>query len=273
MSTLPAFHPGLDFTIPLFVPGHRPDRYAKAAAAGADAVILDLEDAVPPDAKDMARDALTLSFSTGPVLVRINAAGTLWHADDLAAIARLKPAAVLLPKAERVLTLDAVAAKVGPDIPIIALIESALGLAEARALAAHPAVGRLAFGSVDFCADLGCAHVREALLPARMELVLASRLASCRAPIDGVTTSIEDAGEATSDARYARALGFSGKLAIHPKQIAPIRTGFAPDEAEIAWAKRVLASGEGAAAVDGAMVDEPVRIRARAILSRATETA
>ncbi|MEW6124336.1 MAG: CoA ester lyase [Pseudomonadota bacterium] len=257
----------LDFLVPLFVPANRPERFEKAAAAAPDAVILDLEDAVAPDAKDAARDALRTDFTTLPVLVRSNAAGTPWHAADLAAVARLKPAALLLPKAEAPETLDAVAAGIGPGIPVVALVESALGLARARALAAHPAVARLAFGSVDFCADLGCAHIREGLLAARSELVLASRLAGIAAPIDGVTTRIDDAGEATDDARYARALGFGGKLAIHPRQIAPIRDGFRPSEADIAWAERVLASGEGAAAVDGAMVDEPVRIRARAILA------
>lgn len=257
----------LHFIVPLFVPANRPERFEKAAAAGPDAVILDLEDAVSSDAKDAARAALRADFTSLPVLVRTNAAGTPWHAADLAAVARLRPAALLLPKAETVETLDAVATALGPQVPVIALVETALGLANARALAAHRAVKRLAFGSVDYCADLGCAHVREALLAARCELVLASRLAGIAAPIDGVTTRIDDAQEAEDDARYARALGFGGKLAIHPRQIAPIRAGFHPSDAEVAWAERVLASGEGATAVDGAMVDEPVRIRARAILA------
>lgn len=258
----------LDFLIPLFVPGHRPERFEKAAAAGPDAVILDLEDAVPLDAKDAARAALTLAFTPRPVVVRINAAGTPWHEADLAAMARLKPAAVMLPKTESIPVLDAVTSALGPDIPVIALVETAAGLAQARAIAAHPAVRRMAFGSIDYCADLGCAHIREALASARSELVLASRLAGLLAPVDGVTTAIDDGALITDDARHARALGFGGKLAIHPKQIGPIRNGFLPDAAEIAWAQKVLASGDGAAAVDGAMVDEPVRLRARAILAR-----
>lgn len=257
----------LDFLVPLFVPGHRPDRFEKAAAAGADAVIIDLEDAVPPDAKAAARSALTADLAT-PVLVRINGSATPWHAEDLAAAARVKPAAVVLPKSEEVAALDAVAAVLGPSIAILALIETAKGLAAARAIAAHGAVGRLIFGSIDYCADLGCAHHRESLLPARAELVLASRLAGLPAPVDGVTTAIDDTALIADDARYGRALGFGGKLAIHPRQIAPIRNGFLPDEEEVAWARKVLASGDGAAAVDGAMVDEPVRIRARSILAR-----
>ncbi|MCL8384847.1 HpcH/HpaI aldolase/citrate lyase family protein [Xanthobacter aminoxidans] len=256
-----------DIIVPLFVPAHRPERFAKAAAAHPDAVILDLEDAVPAEAKEAARAAMNCAFTDLPVLVRVNAAGTAWHAADLAAVARLQPAAVLLPKAEDFNVVSRVADAVGP-VPVVALMETARGLAVARALAAHPAVARLAFGSVDYCADLGCAHVPEALFAARSELVLASRLSGLPAPIDGVTTALDDAAAAADDARRARTLGLGGKLAIHPRQIAPIRTGFAPDATEIAWAERVLASGAGAVSVDGSMVDEPVRIRARAILAR-----
>ena len=149
----------------------------------------------------------------------------------------------------------------------IALIESARGLAAARDIAR--ACGRLAFGSVDFAADLGCAHTREALLLARLELVLASRLAGLPAPLDGVTTAIHDDALVESDARHAAELGFGGKLLIHPKQVAAALRGFAPGEAEIAWARRVLAAGgDGAVAVDGMMIDAPVRLRAERILSR-----
>jgi len=257
----------LDFCVPLFVPAHRPERFAKAAAAMPDAVILDLEDAVPTDAKEAARAALRHDFTGLPVLVRINGAGTPWHAEDLAAAARLAPAAVMLPKAERCEDLAAAAAMLGPSIPIVALVETAAGIAGARTVASHPAVARLAFGSMDFCADLGCAHTREPLLPARMELVLASRLAGRTPPLDGVTTAIGDPAMAQEDARHARALGFCGKLAIHPSQIGAIRDGFQPDTAEMAWAEAVLASGDGALAIGGAMVDELIRKRARAILA------
>ncbi|WP_374250604.1 CoA ester lyase [Xanthobacter sp.] len=257
----------LDFCVPIFVPANRPERFAKAAAARPDAIILDLEDAVPDDAKATARAGLRRDFTELPVIVRVNGAGTPWHDADLAAVARLAPTAVMLPKVERGEQLDAAAAVLGPSIPIVALVETAAGLAAARAVASHPAVGRLAFGSVDFCADLGCAHEREPLLPARMELVLASRLAGCTPPLDGVTTDIRDPALAQQDAQHARALGFRGKLAIHPHQIAAIREGFRPSAAEIAWAEAVLASGDGAQSVGGAMVDEPVRKRARAILA------
>ncbi len=258
----------LDFTTALFVPGDRRERFAKAASSGAGAVILDLEDAVAPANKDAARVMLATGFGNVPVLVRINARGTPWHAADLAAVAALDLAAIVLPKAEMDGALDAIHAGLAGRLPVIALIETARGLADARAITAHPAVARIAFGSIDFCADLGCAHEREALLSARSELVLASRLGGLPAPIDGVTTAIDNAILITDDARYGRMLGFGGKLCIHPKQIDPVRAGYAPDEAEIAWAERVLGSGDGAAAIDGEMVDEPVRIRARAIISK-----
>ena len=259
--------PTLDFITALFVPADRPERFGKAVSSGTDAVILDLEDAVASQAKEKARASLDTRFTGLPVIVRVNASGTPWHAEDMAAASRLEPAALMLPKTESVDTLDMIARGPAADLPIIALIETACGLSQARAIAAHPAVTRIAFGSVDFCADLGCAHEREALLVARSELVLASRLANLLAPIDGVTTVIDDPDIAADDARYGRFLGFGGKLCIHPKQIAPVLSGYMPDANEIAWANRVLASGDGAAAIDGAMIDEPVRIRARKILA------
>lgn len=263
--------PAFDFTAPLFVPANRPERFEKAADAGVDAVILDLEDAVAADAKDAARAALRSGFASVPVLVRVNGLGTPWHAADLAALAGHDFSGVMVPKAEASEAFTSLC-RASP-VPVIALVESARGLADARRIAGTANVARIAFGSIDFCADLGCAHIREALLAARSELVLASRLAGLVAPVDGVTTSIEDASAIAADARHARDLGFGGKLAIHPRQLAPIRAGFAPDEAEVVWARKVLASGDGAAAVDGAMVDEPVRIRARAILGRLSQSA
>ncbi|TYC61813.1 CoA ester lyase [Rhodobacterales bacterium] len=250
---------------PLFVPANRPERFTKAAASGACAVILDLEDAVAAEDKTAARGALACDFTELPVLVRINPDGTQWHAADLEAAAAMPFAAVMLPKAESPKAIAEVARRTGH--PVVALIETARGLASAREVASCPDTIRLAFGSIDFCADIGCDHLRETLRPVRLELVIASRLAGMAAPIDGVTADLSDPAITEDDSRHARSLGMNGKLCIHPKQIAPIRTGFAPTEAEKDWARRVLASGDGAVAVDGAMVDEPVRLRARAILA------
>ncbi len=256
-----------NFIAPLFVPGNRPERFEKAANFGADAIIIDLEDAVAATEKDEARTHLATHFTQLPVLVRINGEETQWYDDDLSAVSKFPLlAGVIVPKAR--VSGKLVDITKALDVPIIALIESVQGLSEARQIAAMPGVTRLVFGSVDYCADLGCEHTREALLTARSELVLASRLAGLPAPIDGVTTSIDDLELIASDARHGLELGFGGKLAIHPRQIAAIRSGFKPKDSEIEWAKKVLASVDGASAVGGAMVDEPVRIRARSILAR-----
>lgn len=257
----------LNVITPLFVPADRPERFEKAAASGADAIILDLEDAVAANKKVSARDNLRSGFTTLPVLVRVNAIGTLWHQDDIAAAKRSGARAIIVPKAEHEPRFCAIADQT--ELPVWALVETAAGMADGRAMARLPFVHRLVFGSIDYCADLGCAHTREALLAARSELVLASRLASLPAPIDGVTAQVSDPAAAEADARHARDLGFGGKLCIHPRQIESVRRGMLPSEAEIAWARSVVAASEGASAVDGMMVDAPVRARAAALLHRA----
>ena len=265
--------PDLPSSLPLFVPADRPERIAKAMASGADAIIVDLEDAVAPASKELARTGLAAALQAlgalqTPVFIRINAPGTPWHADDLAVVAGLPLAGLVLPKAETVRDIAQARAALAPGLAVWALIETAAGLAAARAIAGS--ADRLLFGSIDFAADLGCAHSREALLLARLEIVLASRLGNLPGPIDGVTVSVKDDTEIEADARYAASLGFSGKLLIHPAQITPARRGFAPSGDEIAWAERILAaSPDGSAiALDGAMVDAPVIARARAIINR-----
>ncbi|MFT7440984.1 MAG: citrate lyase subunit beta/citryl-CoA lyase, partial [Sulfitobacter sp.] len=175
------------------------------------------------------------------------------------------PDAMIVPKAEDACALAAIAAKTG--VSVIALVETASGIAAARAIAAAKGVTRLAFGSIDYCADLGLAHLSYALLHARSELVLASRLAEIAAPIDGVTVQFDDPSFAASEAAEARSLGMTGKLCIHPSQVLGVLAAFLPSKAEIDWAHRVLATGDGAAVVDGAMVDEPLRRKARWILA------
>jgi citrate lyase subunit beta/citryl-CoA lyase len=255
---------------PLFVPADRPERFAKAASSGADAMIIDLEDAISPDVKDQARlPLIRQGILPGDIdiFVRVNAQGSLWHKDDIDALTGLRIAGIMLPKSENAGAIERLHRETG--WPLVALIETARGLAGCRDIACAAGVMRLAFGSIDYAADLGMAHGRETLLAARAEIVLASRLAGLPPPIDGVTTSIDDEALVADDARYAVSLGLGGKLCIHPKQIAPTLRGFAPSEAEMAWARRVLAAPEsGAVSVDGMMVDAPVRIRAGNILTR-----
>jgi citrate lyase subunit beta/citryl-CoA lyase len=255
---------------PLFVPADRPERFAKAASSGADAVIIDLEDAVGADAKDQARSALRRQGvlpEDVDIFVRVNAQGSVWHEDDIAALSGLRIAGIMLPKSEHAAAIETLHRATG--FSVMALVESARGIAACRDIARAAGVARLAFGSIDYAADLGMAHSRETLLAARAEIVLASRLAGLPAPVDGVTMAIDDDELTADDARYAAALGFGGKMCIHPQQIAAARRGLAPSAAEMAWARRVLAAPEsGAVSVDGMMVDAPVRLRARNILSR-----
>ncbi|MEK8051362.1 CoA ester lyase [Ideonella sp. DXS22W] len=262
----------------LFVPGDRPERFDKALASGADAVIVDLEDAVSPAAKDTARAALDAWLAARPgdapgVVLRCNGADTPWFAADLALARHAGVAAVMLPKSESPAAIARVTAT-RAGLPVIALIESAAGLAQVRTIAATAGVQRLAFGSIDLQVDLGLRDATEdELLPWRLELVLASRLAGMAAPIDGVTTALDDAERLGADVARAKRLGFGAKLCIHPKQVATVRAGFRPTPAQLDWAQRVLAaagsSGGAAVAVDGKMVDKPVLLRAQAILREA----
>lgn len=259
----------------LFVPGNRPERFDKALAAGASAVTIDLEDAVAPPDKPAARDAVAAWLRPQhAVVLRINGEDTPWFADDLALCGAPGVAAVMVPKAERADTLAAVT-RAGARA-LLPLVESAAGLANLAALAAAPGVRCLAFGSIDLQVDLGLKEATEdELLPFRLQLVLASRLAGIGAPLDGVSTAIDDLPRLQRDVQRARRLGFAGKLCIHPRQVGPVNDGMAPSAEELAWARRVLdaagAAGGAAVAVDGKMVDKPVLLRAEALLREASQ--
>ncbi|WP_328529369.1 aldolase/citrate lyase family protein [Nocardioides sp. NBC_00368] len=257
----------------LFVPGDRPERYAKAAAAGADLVVLDLEDAVAPAAKDAARAQVIdwLLRAEAAVAVRVNAAGSIWHDADIAALAALgSPTTVVLPKADNPVTVEAVMSALPAGSAVVALVESALGVARAGDLARSPGVVRLAFGSFDLAAELGVdPDHAPALAPARGSLVLASAVGGLAGPVDGVTGDVRDHERLTADVAAAAALGFAGKLCIHPGQVVPAAAALAPTADEVAWAERVLAAAteDGVALVDGRLVDAPVVARARRIVS------
>jgi citrate lyase subunit beta/citryl-CoA lyase len=258
----------------LFVPASRPERIAKALAASADAVIVDLEDAVAPADKDAARAALAAALDPArPVMVRINSADTPWFPADLELLRHPGVLAAVLPKAEDAEDV-AVVAEAAAGRPVLPLVESALGFERRMALAHAPGVERLVFGQIDFQADMGMRCNEEELLPLRAALVLASRLAHIAPPIDGPTTAIDDEDALRTDARRARRLGFGGKLCIHPRQVAVVNQCFTPDADEIAWAQRVIAAdsaaGGAAVAVDGKMVDRPVVLRAQSILADAS---
>lgn len=263
----------------LFVPGNRPERFAKAVAAGADAVIVDLEDAVADAEKATARAhvadaARTFLASSVRVLLRINGAGTPWFDDDLSLVASEGIDGVVLPKAENTAALAAVAAATAK--PVWPIIESAAGVWNALEAARMPGVERLIFGSVDFELDLDCDGSWDALLHARSCIVLASRVAGIQSPVDGVTVAIDDEQQLAMDSSKARSLGFGGKLCIHPRQVAAVNAAFSPSADEIARARRIVDAYEraagGAVSVDGRMVDLPVLLKARRIVGLTEST-
>ena len=261
----------------LFVPGHRPERFAKALASGADAVIIDLEDAVPLDAKLAARAALMAAWpdfelaQCARLLVRVNPFGTPWHQADLSAVASLTGlGAVMLPKAE---SPEQIAHAVQTSgLPVLPLMESAEGLGQMDCMARSPGVLRLVLGHIDLQADLGlsCGPDEAELAPVRLALVVASRRAGLPSPVDGVTTATTNAEVLARDAQRSRRFGMGAKLCIHPAQVDGVHQALAPTEAECDWARRVLAAevaaGGGAFSVDGKMVDPPVLLLARKLL-------
>lgn len=268
----------------LFVPATRPERIAKALASGAGAVIADLEDAVAPDDKAAARTALLAAIQTlaseqrGRLLVRTNAAGTPWHADDVAAVAACVAqglAGAMVAKAESAAVLQAMARALGPQGLLLPLVESNAGLDALDALARAPQVVRLAFGHLDFQVDLGmaCGADEAELLPVRLALVRASRRAGLAAPVDGVTTATDDSERLARDTARSRRMGFGAKLCIHPAQVMPVQAAFAPSPDELAWARRVLeaapAHGGAVFRLEGRMVDAPVLALAARLVARA----
>ena len=257
----------------LFVPGDRPERFVKAAASGPGLVVLDLEDAVAPEAKSSARQHAEAWLAAGhPCAVRVNGHGSAWHEDDLAAVAG-HDCVVVVPKAESPELLSQVARQL--DAGVLALIETAAGVLGAQGIAAAPGVERLALGTFDLGAELGVAPDDEdAMAWSRGALVLASAAAGIAPPVDGVTGEVDDDERLRSEVQLAARMGFTGKLCIHPRQVSVVETLLRPTEEQLQWARgvteAVAGAGPGAAVVlvDGRMVDKPVVDRARRMLER-----
>jgi citrate lyase subunit beta/citryl-CoA lyase len=262
----------------LFVPGTRPERFIKALDSGASGVVIDLEDAVAEEDKELARDAIRSAWpqfsdeQKKRLVIRTNSPGTKFYSADLILAQELQVSCLLIPKSE---SLDQIngAALVLPKTAIIPMIETAIGLDHLREIAHSNQVLRLALGNLDLQADLGmiCDAQETELQTARYQIVLASRLAKIAPPIDGVTPSTDDLTRITDDAQRAKRLGFGAKLCIHPKQVAIVQSAFAPTEQEIDWAKRVIeadhASKGGAVKLDGKMIDRPVVLLAKRTLA------
>lgn len=263
----------------LFVPGSRPERIRKAIEAGADAVIIDLEDAVAPADKSTARESLHAGWAEYAsraqamgvtLLLRINASDTPWQEADVAACQALGVENIVVPKAGDGALLARIAAAM-PGAWLYPLLESAEGFERLREVARAPGVVRLLFGSVDLMLDLGIGDADLPLHYFRSRIVLHSRLAGLAAPVDGVCVDLQNAAMLKAEVQRARDFGFGAKLLIHPKQVEAVRPGFAPSPEELAWAWRVVAAAaDGAAvAVDGKMVDRPVLLQAERLLARA----
>lgn len=277
----------LPFIDPIFVPGDRPERVQKAVELGVDAVIIDFEDAVAPAQKATARqltaDLLQKLRPDCSIGVRVNGLDSPDAlAADIEALRRCWAAvdAVMLPKAgspDQIRQLEELLTKAGSQASILPLVETAQGIEDAvRIAAASPRVATLVLGPADLSADLGVVPTPEGLelLMARSRLVLACAAAGRARPIDGPWLVLNDDRGLAEAARQARRLGFGGKAAIHPQQLAAIREAFAPSAEEVAWARQVLdafdesmEAGVGAVKLaDGTFVDAPVAHRARSIL-------
>ncbi len=263
----------------LYAPADRPDRVAKALGSAADVVLVDLEDAVAPAHKDDARaNVLRLLASVArPVQVRVNHPSTPWHAADLAAVAALPlEVGVRLPKAESPEEIRAVATAL-PDRALHPLIESALGIERALDIAtASPRIASLGLGEADLRSDLGVAD-DAGLTWARSRVIVAARAARLAPPAMSAYANVRDLDGLAESCRAGRALGFRGRTAIHPVQLATIRAAFLPTPQEIARAREVVervtgatAAGVGAIALaDGTFLDVAMVEQARTVLSLA----
>ena len=278
----------------LFAPGSNERLVGKALAGTADAVVLDLEDAVPLDAKEQARTQVAEAVASAdrPVFVRINALSTPFAFDDVAAVVPAGAAGIVLPMAASaadVVVLDWLLQQHERNAPsrpqrpttteIMPLVETGAGIDEAPAIGrASARVRRLAFGAADFTVDMGMEWTRDEdeLLPHRSRLVLASRTAGLEPPIDSAWVDLDDTEGMDASAARARRDGFQGKLCIHPTQVASVVRAYTPSPEAVAHAERVLAAfaeaesqGVAALRVDGRLVDYPVVEAARRTVAEA----
>jgi (S)-citramalyl-CoA lyase len=262
----------------LFTPADRPERFAGGVNSGADGAVLDLEDGVGLPNKDKARSAALSFFAsntntqTGFIwAVRLNHVSTAAGLADLLAFAAAsaRPRFVMLPKTESVAEVDIAVAHLacaGEAPTIIALLESGRGLTAADEIAAHPAVGALVFGGADLAADLGAVLAWEPMLFARSRVIHAAATAQIPA-FDVPFLDIHDAAGLEQETRSVKALGYGGKLAIHPAQIGVVNAVFTPTPDEVAAAARIVSAAEAAGGnaiqLDGKMIDAPVVKAAR----------
>ncbi|MCK8477547.1 HpcH/HpaI aldolase/citrate lyase family protein [Microbacterium aurugineum] len=258
----------------LFCPADRPERFQKASER-ADAVILDLEDAVLPDAKDAARrNVIAADIDPDRVIVRVNAPDTDAFTADLSALAQTDLRTVMVAKTESAESLAAFDARYS----LIALCETARGIHAADRIAAHPTVSAMMWGAEDLVASLGGTSSRNAdggyrdIARYARARVLLEAGAHGKAAIDAVHIDLDDSDGLQREARDAAVSGFRATACIHPSQVELIRAAYRPDDTSIDWARAVLAAAESERGVfrfEGRMIDEPVLRHARSVVSRA----
>ncbi len=271
----------------LFAPAVRPDLVRKMPSTGADVIIIDLEDATPPNAKQDGRDQLRelvveLAGISAAVFARINDETTPWYSDDLESLPDGLDG-VVVPKIETVDGLDRLlgdlAAAGHADLGVLGGVETALGVANARDLLAHPVVDAAYFGAEDFVADMGGVRRPDNMevLYARSQTVLAGRLAEVPM-LDQIVADFRDDDRCGRECEEARAMGYAGKICIHPAQVAIANNSFTPSAEEVDRARRMLEAyaeateaGVASIAFEGQMVDEPVAVQARRVLALAGE--
>jgi citrate lyase subunit beta/citryl-CoA lyase len=267
----------------LFLPATSPHLLARATERGADALIVDLEDAVPPARKAEARPMATVALRElaargAELLLRVNSELALWE-DDIAAIPPGIALTVMLPKVEAAAQVEALAAKLaalGLGCPVAALVETPRGVLEAARIAALPGLCALGFGAEDYAAAIGVAPSPASLaVPAQMVGVAAHAHGLGFWGLAGSVAETVDMEAFGALVQLSRQLGFTGSVCIHPRQVPVVNEGFGPTPAEIAWARRVIAAadaaraqGEGAVLLDGRMIDRPIEDRARRWLAR-----
>ena len=260
----------------LFAPGHNAKLLQKVFTAGADAVILDLEDGVPADAKDRARAGVAAALTEHRALVRVNPPRTSECAADVDAVAE-HAAAIRVPKCESAADVEWVARR-APGVPLVPAIETARGVLAAQEIAAAPSVVHLSMGGLDLLRDLYAGDGTMPMLYVRSHLVVVSRAADLPPPVDSVYPLIDDDAGLRAEAQFVRSLGFAAKSAIHPRQIPILHEVFAPSARDLEWARQVLAAfeaaGRGATRLpDGEFVDLPVAQRAQRLLDLASRRA
>lgn len=258
----------------LFVPANRTERYSKALNSGSDAVIIDLEDAIPTEHKLESRALLKqwlLDHPTEKVMIRVNADQTEWFAEDIQLAQLSNVIALVLPKAEQKQAFEAIQ-KIR-SLDVYPIIETPYGMANVEQIAQFPAVQALMFGSIDFQLEMDMTGDYLELMSFRNRMVLASKLAGIENPIDGVTADFTNTELVRTETLQAKKLGFQGKLCIHPNQVKIVNQTFNPSPEEIQWAQEIIKAVQAAdgqtISLNGKMIDKPIILKAEKILKQA----